>query len=152
MDAAFEIPDRLPLLDRGSHAPDSGRACAMEAASWLAAEPWSDHPRSVHPVIARVARRANDRADDGDRQHLWPLIVASLGTGADRRWRVGARLRRKAWRIEHLGPPPQQARHLRELWSDLLAEHSRLTGHRAAPVDHGRLEGLRSRLSPTRPH
>jgi hypothetical protein len=147
VDAAFDIPDRLPILDRGSHAPDSGRACAMEAASWLAGEPWSDHPRSVHPVIARVARRANDRAGEGDRQQLWPLIMASLGTGTDRRLRVSLRLRRKSWRMERLGSHAHQTLHLRQLWKDLVNEHASLTGHQASPINRELLGTLRSHLA-----
>ncbi len=44
----------------------------MEAASWLAGEPWTDHPRSVHPVIAGVARAADDSVSDAERTGLWP--------------------------------------------------------------------------------
>jgi hypothetical protein len=123
----------------------------MEAASWLAGEPWSDHPRSVHPVIARVARRANDRAGEVDRQRLWPLILASLGTGTDRRLRVNFRLRRKSWRLERLGSHAEQTNHLRHLWSDLVAEHARMTGHRAAAPDDELLGTLRSHLTGGRP-
>jgi hypothetical protein len=56
----LDLPDRLPQLERGSHRPGSGKACVMEAASWLADEPWSDHPRSVHRAIAQVAIRVNE--------------------------------------------------------------------------------------------
>jgi hypothetical protein len=123
----------------------------MEAASWLAGEPWSDHPHCVHPVIARVARRANDRAGEADRQRLWPLILASLGTGVERQFRVGFRLRRKSWRLERLGSHAEQTNHLRNLWSDLVAEHARLTGHRPPPLDDQLLGALRSHLAGGRP-
>jgi len=77
--AGMEVPDRLLRLDKGSHRASSGRACAMEAASWLAGESWSDHPRSVHGVIAEVARRVNDEVGDAERQQLWPLILGLVG-------------------------------------------------------------------------
>ncbi len=56
----------------------------MEAATWLAGEPWSDHPRSVHPVVVQVARAVNDGVCDEERQTLWPLIVVSLDTARPR--------------------------------------------------------------------
>jgi hypothetical protein len=64
----------------------------MEAAAWLAGEPWSDKPASVHPVIGAVARWVNDTVDDDRRQSLWPLILASVGTGEGRSIRVDCRL------------------------------------------------------------
>jgi hypothetical protein len=76
----MKIPDRLPTLDRLSHPPNDRKACAMEAASWLAGEEWSDHPRSVHPVVAAIARGVNDRMSDAGRARLWPLVLRSLAT------------------------------------------------------------------------
>ena len=123
----MDVPDCLPTLDRGGHRPDEHRACAMEAASWLAGEPWSDRPRSVHPVIARVARAANDNLDDTERQGLWPLILASLDTAHPWKpflhWRL-ERLRRRS--RAHVGSD------LRELWVSLLAAHARST--RCRPI------------------
>lgn len=80
----IELPDHLPRLNRGAHREDSGGACAMEAAAWLAGESWSDRPRSVHPVVAQVARTVNDGVCDEERQTLWPLIMASLDTARPR--------------------------------------------------------------------
>ena len=140
--AALEVPDRLIRLDRGAHSPDSGRACAMEAASWLAGERWSDHPRSVHRVIAGVARWVNDELDDGGRQQLWPLILASLGTSRPGRLILAHRLRRCAWkaRVEARGGASRQ------VWERVLAEHARLTGHRSPAVPSGRLAALAAHL------
>ena len=135
------IPDRLPRLERGQHWEGSGKACVMEAASWLAGEPWSDHPRCVHPTITRVAIRANDRLNDEARQRLWPLVLASMGTAKSFDVRLDFRLRLAEFRARRrrLG--------LVEVWQAVLAEY----GHRSRdPVWSeavGRLEYLASYLA-----
>jgi len=127
--ADTEVPDRLLRLDRGWHRASSGLACAMEAASWLAGEPWSDDPRSVHRVIADVARWVNDEVDDAERQQLWPLILASLDTARPCRFLLAHRLRRGAWKAL-AGSPGEDPR---RVWECVLAEHARLTAHRPSP-------------------
>jgi hypothetical protein len=138
-DAKIRIADHLPRLARGNHKPDEGKACAMEVASWLAGEPWSDHPRSVHPVIAHVARRANDSLDDDQRQQLWPLILASLGTARPHRpvlsWRLEFTARRLAGSLSGDAT-----------WEALLAKHARLTGHRPISVPGSRFATLNAHL------
>jgi len=52
----------------------------MEMASWLAGEPWSDHPGCTHPVLAELARRINDTVDDEHRHQLVPFIPDVIGT------------------------------------------------------------------------
>jgi hypothetical protein len=80
-------------LSRGRHAsPDAG-ACVMELASMLAGEPFSDHPRSVCPVIATVLRAYNDSVDDARRQDLYYFASAVVGSRGDRAC-VDARLSR----------------------------------------------------------
>jgi hypothetical protein len=80
-------------LDQGSHAsPDDG-ACVMELASMLAGERFSDHPRSVCPVVAIVLRAYNDAVDDERRQSLYSYAAAAVGTRARRSVTKG-RLRR----------------------------------------------------------
>lgn len=67
-------------LSRGRHAsPDEG-ACVMELASMLGRERFSDHPRSVCPVIGMVLRAYNDGADDERRQDLYRYAAAAVGT------------------------------------------------------------------------
>jgi hypothetical protein len=140
--ADMEVPDRLLQLDRGSHRASSGQACAMEAASWLAGDRWSDHPRSVHPVIAWVARWTNDVLDDAERHQLWPLILASLDTARPRRFLLAHRLRRCAGKAiaRSRGEDP------RRVWECVLAEHARLTDHRPTPISVGRFESLAAHL------
>lgn len=140
--ADMEVPDRLLRLDRGSHRPESGRACAMEAASWLAGERWSDHPRSVHRVIAAVARWVNDELGDDQRQRLWPLILGSLGTARPWRPLLAHRLRRCAWRAR----ASARGNDPRLVWAAVLAEHARLTGHQPVPVPAERFSTLADQL------
>lgn len=135
-DEGLALPDWLPTLDKGKHVPHRSQLCAMEAAAWLAGEEWSDHPRSVHPVIAQIARLANDTMTDEDRQSLWPLVLASIGTSAPRRpvlW----------YRLMHYGLMMQRKYpgNSRKVWEELLKEHAFLTGR--IPVRP--LEGLATR-------
>jgi hypothetical protein len=67
-------------LSKGKHtSPDEG-ACVMELSSMLAGEPFSDHPRSVCPVIAAVLRRYNDALDDWRRQDLYAYAARVVGS------------------------------------------------------------------------
>jgi hypothetical protein len=56
--------------------------CVMEAAAYLADEPWSDAPQCVSPVIAAFARSWNDslRSDEQRTRLLAPLISTFIGT------------------------------------------------------------------------
>ncbi len=47
-------------LSRGTHKSPEEGACVMELASMLADEPFSDHPKSVCPLIAAFLRDYND--------------------------------------------------------------------------------------------
>lgn len=79
------ISHQTVVLARGRHAgPDHGM-CVMELASTLAGEPFTDHPRSVCPVIAALLRDCNDRFDDRTRQRLYRYAAASVGTAGDTR-------------------------------------------------------------------
>jgi hypothetical protein len=69
-------------LARGEHADPSQGACVMELASMLANEPFSDHPRSVCPVIAGFLRTYNDGVDSTRRQELYRFASAAVGTRA----------------------------------------------------------------------
>jgi hypothetical protein len=52
----------------------------MEMVSYIANEPWSDHPECVCPVLTKYAIRINDRSDDETRQKLKGLITKLVGT------------------------------------------------------------------------
>jgi hypothetical protein len=71
-------------LARGRHqSPDQG-ACVMELASMLAHEPFTDHPRSVCPVIGAFLRAYNDGLPDDRRQDLYEYAAKAVGTVAPR--------------------------------------------------------------------
>jgi catechol 2,3-dioxygenase-like lactoylglutathione lyase family enzyme len=55
----------------------------MEYASLLAGERWSDHPSCTHPLLAAVARLANDHISDVARPGLVPLIPSVIGRTDD---------------------------------------------------------------------
>jgi hypothetical protein len=57
-------------------------ACLLEAAAYLAGEPWTDHPACVCPVLAAFGRRLNDAIpDDATRTRLLaPLVPLLVGT------------------------------------------------------------------------
>jgi hypothetical protein len=95
----------------------------MEAASWLAGEPWSAAPRAVHSVIAGVARQINDSVSDEERQRLWPLILASLDTARRVRPILKWRLHRFAKRALASGAEPMSG-----VWLALLDRFAELTG------------------------
>ncbi len=71
----------ITKLDKGSHDSISAGVCAMEAAAYIAGEPWSDQPQCVCPVIAAFMRSWNDALPDIERTELLlPLITKTVGT------------------------------------------------------------------------
>jgi hypothetical protein len=77
------ISHQTVRLASGAHrSPDDG-ACVMELASMLAGEPFTDHPRSVCPVVAALLRTCNDRFDEHTRQRLLRYAAESVGTADD---------------------------------------------------------------------
>src|SRR5690242_426726 len=67
-------------LARGKHASPEDGVCVMELASMLTGEEFSDHPRSVCPVIGAFLRAYNDRVDDRWRRDLWAYAAKAVGT------------------------------------------------------------------------
>ena len=70
------------VLAEGAHDESEGQMCLLEAAAFMAGEPWSDAPVCVCPVIAAFGRAWNDALDDTDRQMLVPYIPRIVGTAA----------------------------------------------------------------------
>jgi len=68
------------VLSKGSHSPDSGLYCPMEAAAFIAEESWSSNPRRVSPRIASFVRKFSDVLDNETRQLLKPYILKCLDT------------------------------------------------------------------------
>jgi hypothetical protein len=78
-------------LGKGSHKSPASGACVVELASMLAGERFSDHPRTVCPVIAGFLRTYNDLLAPSERDHLYPvaaLVVGSASTRSVRRLRT----------------------------------------------------------------
>lgn len=76
-------PDLMPVLSRGKHRNPKKGACFMELASYLAGEPWSDHPSCTHSLLASLARDVNDHVDDYARTRLAPLIPSVIGLNSE---------------------------------------------------------------------
>ncbi len=71
---------KVTALESGAHTPN-GRWCIMEAAAFVAGEPWSDHPECVSPVIGAFMRNWNDNLPDDERTALLlPLLPKLLNT------------------------------------------------------------------------
>ncbi len=113
-----------PTLTRGSHCSTSGGVCAMELASQMAGEPWSDSPACVSPLLANFMRRLNDLLPDDTRQHLLPIIPLCLGTAGSASDDQARGLLAVDWIVRTYTP----------VWLDLahLTEHAE--GLRASPV------------------
>ncbi|MEJ3746235.1 hypothetical protein WEI85_23460 [Actinomycetes bacterium KLBMP 9797] len=81
--ADIRLPDVVPVLSRGKHRNPRKGACFMELASFLAGEPWSDHPACTHPLLAGLARLVNDFTTDAGRQRLAPLVPSVIGLAGE---------------------------------------------------------------------
>jgi hypothetical protein len=73
---------RIKTLKHGSHDNLRSGACVMEAAAYVAREPWSDHPECVSPVIGAFLRSWNDGLpSNAERDRLlMPLIPRIIDT------------------------------------------------------------------------
>jgi hypothetical protein len=121
------ISHQTVRLEKGRHRSPGSGMCVMELASVLAGERFSDHPRSVCPVIASLLRTYNDLVDSERRQRLIPYAAAVVGTRGDRDLRNRRAAHCAAWAIEHGGRPPR-----RQWRRRLLAG-----GHHAPPAAGG---------------
>jgi hypothetical protein len=130
-------------LIRGRHSSPERGACVMEVASMLAAEPFSDEPQCVCPVIAEFLRTYNDNVDDVRRQDLFAYASLVVDTRDDARAE-----RRRAnrcldwWLTEAAAPRPRLRKLLWSLWP-VSATRDIEIAHRAArwaarsPAHHG---------------
>ncbi len=73
------VPELIPELSRGKHRSPRKGACFMEMVSYLAGEPWSDHPACTHPLLAALARLVNDHTSDAGRRNLVELAPSMIG-------------------------------------------------------------------------
>jgi hypothetical protein len=70
-------------LKKGGHKSAEEGMCLLEAVSYVAGEPFSDHPPCVDPVLGAYGRTVNDWMTDEERQLLVPLIPKLVGTACD---------------------------------------------------------------------
>jgi hypothetical protein len=82
-DSGPRVPELIPELSRGKHRSPRKGACFMEMVSYLAGEPWSDHPACTHPLLAALARLVNDHTSDAGRRNLVELIPSVIGLTSD---------------------------------------------------------------------
>jgi len=82
-DSGTRVPELVPELSRGKHRSPRKGACFMEMVSYLAGEPWSDHPACTHPLLAALARLVNDNTSDAGRRNLVELIPSVIGRTSD---------------------------------------------------------------------
>src|SRR5215210_679431 len=77
-------PYQVVRLARGRHASPAAGVCAMELASMLAHEPFSDRSPSISPTIGAFLRTYNDGLDDERRQDLYAVAAAVVGSARGR--------------------------------------------------------------------
>ena len=70
------------VLDVGAHEEFEAGYCAMELVSYMAGEPFSDHPECACPVISTFMRSWNDGIRDKEvrTRLLKPLLPKLIGT------------------------------------------------------------------------
>jgi hypothetical protein len=107
-------------LRRGRHSSPEQGACVVELASMLAGEPFSDHPKTVCPVIAAYMRALNDGLGDLERQELYGYAAAIVRTRASRRLRRARARACARWSAELGAISPFRARTL-GLWGSSRA-------------------------------
>src|SRR3954451_9652099 len=103
-------------LARGRHrSPDQG-ACAVELASMLAGERFSDRPKCVSGVIGAFLREYNDRVYDGRRQDLFEYAALAVGTRAPRRVELERTERCLVWLERQLGDAADAGLRMLRIW------------------------------------
>jgi hypothetical protein len=97
-DRAMSAPSFQTIrLAPGAHASPEDGACVIELSSMLAGEPFSDHPRTVCPVIAGFLRVYNDRLLARELDELYPLAAMVVGSATGMRARRRRVRRLAAW-------------------------------------------------------
>jgi hypothetical protein len=99
------VSHQIVELAPGKHSSPEKGACVVELASMLAGERFSDHPRSVCPVIASFMRTLNDDLDDARRRELLPYASMIVGTRGTRMARARRARLCLSW-AERLGASP----------------------------------------------
>ena len=135
---------KITTLDHGAHTDFKDGVCAMEAAAYIANEPWSDHPECVCPVIATFMRSWNDGLPDEERTSLLlPLIAKTIGTRGSKALEERRSLMAADWLVRvhtvswlRLAKLDKQA--------DLLASLPEITSMAQVPSIRAPLEAVRN--------
>jgi hypothetical protein len=77
-------PYQVVRLARGRHASPAAGVCAMELASMVAHEPFSDRSPSISPTIGAFLRTYNDGLPDDRRQDLYAVAALVVGSARGR--------------------------------------------------------------------
>jgi hypothetical protein len=131
-------------LKAGGHKRIADGMCAMEAASYIAGEPWSDHPECVCPVIAAFLRNWNDSLDTEDRNRLITpaLIVKTIGTRGSKELEKRRSLMAADWLIRTHAPAWLRLAKL-DAQADLIAGLPEITDMAQYPSLRAPLEAVR---------
>lgn len=54
----------------------------LQVIDWIHRHEWTEQPPCVHPVLQKLALRANDGLPDGERQKLLDLVPRLIGTAS----------------------------------------------------------------------
>src|SRR3954452_13619490 len=77
-------PYQVVRLARGRHASPAAGVCAMELASMVAHERFSDRSPSISPTIGAFLRTYNDGLSDERRQDLYAVAALVVGSASGR--------------------------------------------------------------------
>lgn len=96
-------------LTKGKHSSPQHGVCAMELASMLAGEPFTDQPSSVSRSLAAFLRMYNDTVNDRRRQDLYAYASTAVGTASGERAEGDRVERLEAWTEEMWERRPHRA-------------------------------------------
>ena len=135
---------KITVLHHGAHDDIEDGVCAMEAAAYVAGEPWSDHPECVCPVIATFMRSWNDGLPNDERTDiLLPLIAKTIGTRGSKALEERRSLMAADWLVRVHTPAWLRLAKL-DKQVDLLASLPEITSMAQVPSIRAPLEAVRN--------
>jgi hypothetical protein len=134
----------ITRLDEGGHSGLAEGVCAMEAAAYIAGEPWSDHPECVCPVVAAFMRGWNDSLPDDERTALLlPLTPKTIGTRGSEKLAERRALMAADWLVRVNTPAWLRLAGL-DTHADALSALPEITDMAQVPSIRGPLEAART--------
>ena len=143
---------RVKTLGSGNHKPPSNghdvAACIMEAAAYVAGEPWSDHPECTCPVITAFMVTWNDALpNDAERARLLlPLIPKLIGTQGSKALQARRATMAADWYVRVQTPAWLRLAGL-NAEADALADFPEITSFKNTPSIMAPLEAAHSAAS-----